>query len=194
MTTSVPRLIMLWSVVACHLLREINFLRYSLYHRSQKCCLICWASCQQFSRLVAMFRNSPNGKLVMDLPIRKWPGVRGRKSFWSGYIGVRGRELSIAWISTTYSLFPKKRYEFSQKVSKIFIPFFYVLTVRLKGYGATTDSFQSCSKCQILHNIKLSTLNVTKRLFCATMHADHIFHTQLLPKCLKSLSTSCKSG
>ena len=40
-------------------------------------------------------------------------------------------------------LFHKKRYAFSQKVSKIFIPFFYVLTVRLKGYEATADSFQS---------------------------------------------------
>ena len=96
-----------------------------------------------------------------------------------------------------YSLFHKKRYAFSQKVSNIFIPIFYVLTVRSKGYGATTDSFQSCLKCQILHNIKLrvlSTLNVTKKFFCAPMHADHIFHTQLLPKCLKSLSTSCKCG
>ena len=54
-----------------------------------------------------------------------------------------------------YSLFHKKRYAFSLKVSKIFIPFFYVLTVRSKGYGVTTDSFQSCSQCQILHNIKL---------------------------------------
>ena len=105
--------------------------------------------------------------------------------------------------SQTYSLFTishylnKKRYAFSQKVSKIFIPFFYVLTVRSKGYDATTDSFQCCSKCQILHNIKLwvlSTLNVTKRFFCAAMHADHIFHTQLLPKCLKSLSTLWKYG
>ena len=25
-----------------------------------------------------------------------------------------------------------------------------------------------------------------KQVFCAPMHADHIFHTQLLPKCLKS--------
>ena len=67
-----------------------------------------------------------------------------------------------------YSLFHKKRYAFSQKVSKIFIPFFYALTVRSKGYGTTTDSFQSCSKCQILYNIKLwvlSTLNVTKQFF-----------------------------
>ena len=87
----------------------------------------------------------------------------------------------------SYSLFHKKRYAFSQKVSKIFILFFYVMTVRSRGCGATTDSFQSCSKCQILHNIKLwvlSTLNVTKRFFCAPM----------LPKCLKSRRTSCKCG
>ena len=29
-------------------------------------------------------------------------------------------------------------------------------------------------------------------VFFAPMHADHIFYTQLLSKCLKSLSTSCK--
>ena len=34
----------------------------------------------------------------------------------------------------SHYLFHKKRYTFSQKVSKIFIPFFNVLTVRSEGY------------------------------------------------------------
>ena len=52
---------------------------------------------------------------------------------------LRKRERSIyikLYPIDLYSLFHKKRYAFSQKVAKIFIPSIYVLTVRSKGYGS----------------------------------------------------------
>ena len=82
-------------------------------------------------------------KMVLDdcrIKVRKFADMVGiSKSAVNCIFTLLGRVLLELPLC---SLFHKKSYAFSQKVSKIFIPFFYVMTVGSKGYDATTHSFE----------------------------------------------------
>ena len=72
-----------------HLLREISWFKYSRCHLSQKWWRICCTSSQQFKRLAARLRKSFCGKLVREVPIRKWPGLKGSRSLGLEESGVK---------------------------------------------------------------------------------------------------------
>ena len=76
-----------------HLFRMFSSFRYSRCKRRQKCCLTLWMCCQLERRLDGLSLKSCFRKLINASPMRKWPGVRTRRSFGSDDIGVRGREL-----------------------------------------------------------------------------------------------------
>ena len=82
-------------------LRLVNLLRYSRYHRLQKYCLSWWIRCQLDNRLGWVVLRSPSRMLVSVFPIKKCPGVRTGRSSGSVEIGLSGREFHIASISIT---------------------------------------------------------------------------------------------
>ena len=96
-TTTVPSM-MSW-LPLLHLFRMFSSFRYSRCQRRQKCCLTLWMCCQLEGRLDGVSRKSRSRKLVNASPMRKWPGVRTRRSIGSDDIGVRVRELRIDSIS-----------------------------------------------------------------------------------------------
>jgi hypothetical protein len=85
-------------VLLFHFLRCCKWPRYSLDHRFQKCCCACETRCHRDNLLVAVKVVSCSGIAFKGAPVRKWPGVKGFRSFGSDDNGVKGRDLRQAWI------------------------------------------------------------------------------------------------
>jgi hypothetical protein len=83
-----------------HLLRLVNSVMYSRYHRLQKC--FNWLiRCQLDNRCGGISLKSRSCELVSASPIKQWPGVRTGGSSGLDEIGVMGREFKMASISMT---------------------------------------------------------------------------------------------
>jgi len=83
-----------------HLLRSYSCLRYSIVHRYQKF----WDTCITLLNLVSLFKRVSisfrSGNARRESPIRNCPGVSNDYSDGSDEIGVIGREINTALMST----------------------------------------------------------------------------------------------
>ena len=64
----------------CHFSHTVSSWRYFLFQRIQKWYFISGTCCQDDSQPDGMLNKLCSGKLVIESPIRKWPGVKAVKS------------------------------------------------------------------------------------------------------------------